>query len=133
MVNDYLKEVIDMETTNVIDFIGRLYETVKSDLYTLLVDGSTNKVDYNDKVTFFGKGENVGLVTFEYLLVNPTNISYIELVQACGLVLNHMLKQDIRLWGKAEIIEEFYGLSPMCDTNTGFTLSIKFKAKESNE
>ena len=132
MVNDYLKEVIDMETTNVIDFIGRLYETVKSDLYTLLVDGSTNKVDYNDKVTFFGKGENAGLVSFEYLLVNPTNISYTELVQVCCLTLNHMLKQDIRLWGKSEAVEEFYGLFPNCDSNTGFELSLKFKA-ESNE
>ena len=121
-----------METTNVIDFIGRLYETVKSDLYTLLVDGSTNKVDYNDKVTFFGKGENVGLVSFEYLLVNPTNISYTELVQVCCLTLNHMLKQDIRLLGKAEVVEEFYGLFPKCDSNTGFELSLKLKA-ESNE
>ena len=123
-----------METINVIDFIGRLYETTKSDLYTLLVDGSTNKVDYNDKITFIGKRENAGLVSFEYLLVNPTNISYTELVQVCCLTLNHMLKQDIRLWGKAEVLEEFYGLSPKCDTNTAFELSLKFKAEsESNE
>ena len=121
-----------METINVIDFIGRLYETTKSDLYTLLVDGSTNKVDYNDKITFIGKRENAGLVSFHYLLVNPTNISYTELVQVCCLTLNHMLKQDIRLWGKAEVVEEFYGLFPKCDSNTEFELSLKFKA-ESNE
>ena len=121
-----------METINVIDFIGRLYETAKSDLHTLLVDGSTNKVDYKDKITFIGKRENAGLVVFNYLLVNPTNISYTELVQVCCLTLNNMLKQDIRLWGKAEVVEEFYGLYPNCDTNAEFELSLKFKA-ETNE
>ena len=119
-----------MESMNAIDFVGRLYELVKTDLYTLLVDGSTNKIDYKGKVSFIGRREAGGLVNIAYLLVNPTDMGYNELVQVCCFTLNNMLKHDIQMWKKADTVEEFYGISPKFDSSVQFELSLKWKAED---
>ena len=127
MVNDYLKEVIDMETLNTIDFIGRLYERAKSDLYVLLVNNSSNKLEYKGRVEYIGDRAMGGHVTISYLLVNPTSMDYTNLLSACCSTLNNLLKQDIRMWGKAELLDDFYGVAPKFESACHFELSLKFK------
>lgn len=116
-----------MENLNVINFVNGLYELVKADLYMLLVNESSNKCEYKGKLTHVGQRKNGGLVNLNYLVVNSTNMGYSDLVQACCFSLNNMLKTDIMLWGKAEVVEEFYGISPKFDSAVQFEVSLKFK------
>ena len=118
-----------MENLNVINFVGMLYELAKADLYMLLVNESSNKCEYKGKLTHVGERKNGGLVKLSYLVVNSTNMGYNDLVQACCFTLNNMLKTDIALWKKAEMIDEFYGISPKFDSAVQFELSLKWKAE----
>ena len=119
-----------MENFVELDFITRLYEMVKTDLYTLLVEESEDKLDYRGKPSFIGKRENGGFASFKYSVINPTNLSYIDLLKVCHSTIDVMLKRDIKMWDKADTVEDFYGYSPSVDTTTHFELSLKFK-KES--
>ena len=116
-----------METFIEIDFITRLYELVKTDLYTLLVDVSTNKLDYKGRVSFIGRRKAGGFASIKYSVADPTNLDYIGLLQVCHFAIDGMLMRDIKMWGKSDVVEDFYGFSPSVDTTTHFEISVKFK------
>ena len=118
-----------METLNIIDFIGRLYERAKSDLYVLLVNNSSNKLDYKGRVEYIGDRAMGEHVNISYSVVNPTSMDYTNLLTACCFTLNNLLKQDIRMWGKADALDEFYGIAPKIESACSFELSLKFKAE----
>ena len=104
------------------NLIMHLYEVAKRDLYTLLVKGSTNKLDFVGETMFLGT-----IVQFDYRRVNRTGLDYIGLLQMCQQTITPMLKNDIRLWGKTEAVEEFYSFSPNSECLNKFKLCLTLK------
>ena len=103
------------------NLIMHLYEVAKRDLYTLLVKGSTNKLDFVGEAMFLGP-----IVDLEYRRVNRTQMDYTELLLACQNI-TPLLKNDIMLWGKTDAVEKFYTFSPNSNNLGKFNLSLTLK------
>ena len=112
-----------MANLNDINFIQHLYKIAKRDLYTLLVKGSTNKLDFVGDAMFLGP-----IVDLEYRRVNRTQMDYTELLLACQNI-TPLLKNDIMLWGKTDAVEKFYTFSPNSNNLGKFNLSLTLKAE----
>ena len=112
-----------MENFVEIDFITRLYESAKADLYTLLVDGSTNKLEYTGNFDRVG-----GFVTIEYTTIPTPGLDYISLLQVCRYAIIGMLKRDIKLWSKTELVEDFW-FFPKVNSTTLVSMSVALKAE----
>ena len=115
-----------------LDFAVRLYEMVKSDLHTLLVDKSKNKLDYLGEFNMIG-GKVIKLATIKYTLCNPTEMNYRELLKLCCFTINKMLKRDMKLWNVVNKVDEFYGFSPKVDSVVNFELSLNLKSDSESE
>ena len=116
-----------MENFAEIDFITtRLYEVAKTDLHTLLVDGSSNKMDYSGNFNVIG-GKPERFVTIEYDIISPPGLDYIGLLQVCHYIIIGMLKRDIKLWSKAGLVEDFW-FFPKVDSRTKISMSLTLKA-----
>ena len=116
-----------METWAEMDFIARLYESVKTDLHTLLVENSTDKLDYIGELNIVGDKPSK-FVSLDYSVVNPTQMDYMGLLGACHLIVNKMVRHDMRLWTKDVVVEEFFGVSPNVDSTSHIRVSLKVKA-----
>ena len=116
-----------MENFVELDFITRLYETVKTDLHMLLIEESENKLDYIGELNVVGD-KPCRFVTIEYSTVNPSKLEYIDVLGACQLTVNGMLRRDIKMWGKTEVVESFFGVSPKVDSTSRFKISLKLRA-----
>ena len=103
------------------NFIRHLYEIAKSDLYTLLIKGSKDELDYIGDVTFFGP-----MVDLEYRRVNRSSLDSIGLLLVCQNTIDKLLKNDMQMWGATNRISKFYGFSPNSITNK-FELSLSLK------
>ena len=110
-----------MENSVDMNLIMHLYEIAKKDLYTLLVKGSTNKLDFVGEAMFLGP-----IVDLEYRRVNRTQMDYTELLLACQNI-TPLLKNDIMLWGKTDAVEKFYTFSPNSNNLGKFNLSLTLK------
>ena len=106
------------------NLVMHLYEVAKRDLYTLLVKGSTNKLDFVGEAMFLGT-----IVQFDYRRVNRTGLDYIGLLQMCQQTITPMLKNDIRLWGKTDVVDTFYSFSPNSNNLGKFELALTLKAE----
>ena len=115
-----------------LDFAVRLYEMVKSDLHTLLVDKSKNKLDYLGEFNMIG-GKVIKIATIKYTLCNPTKLNYRELLKLCCFTINEMLKRDMKLWNVVNKVDEFYGFSPKVDSVVNFELSLNLKSDSESE
>ena len=115
-----------MANSNDMNFILHLYKIAKRDLYTLLVKGSTNKLDFVGEAMFLGP-----IVDLEYRRVNRTQMDYTEFLLACQNIITPLLKNDIMLWGKTDAVEKFYTFSPNSNNLGKFNLSLTLKAAES--
>ena len=113
-----------MENSVDMNLIMHLYEIAKKDLYTLLIQGSANKLDYVGELTHFGS-----IVDLEYRRVNRTQMDYTELLLACQNIITPLLKNDIMLWGKTDAVEKFYTFSPNSNNLGKFNLSLTLKAE----
>ena len=113
-----------MANSNDMNFILHLYKIAKRDLYTLLVKGSTNKLDFVGEAMFLGT-----IVQFDYRRVNRTGLDYIGLLQMCQQTITPMLKNDIRLWGKTDVVDTFYSFSPNSNNLGKFELALTLKAE----
>ena len=113
-----------MANTNDMNFILHLYKIAKRDLYTLLVKGSTNKLDFVGEAMFLGP-----IVDLEYRRVNRTQMDYTELLLACQNIITPLLKNDIMLWCKTDAVEKFYTFSPNSNNLGKFNLSLTLKAE----
>ena len=117
-----------MENFAEIDFITtRLYEVAKTDLHTLLVDGSSNKMDYSGNFNVIGGKPERRFVTIDYDNISPPGLDYISLLQICHYIIIGMLKRDIKLWSKAGLVEDFW-FSPKVDYRTRIRMSLTLKA-----
>ena len=86
---------ISNEMINVIN----LYQVLKKDLYTLLVKGSENPLDYEGKINTGGnKGRYLKYPINEE---NQGSEMYHALV-SLGILLESMLKHDVQLWDKTQ-------------------------------
>ena len=112
------------ENSAEMNLIMHLYEVAKSDLYTLLVKGSTNKLDFVGETMFLDT-----IVRFDYRRVNRTGLDYVGLLQMCQQTITPMLKNDIRLWGKTDIVDTFYSFSPNSNNPGEFELALTLKAE----
>ena len=109
-----------MENNAELDFAIRMYEMVKGDLYTLLVEGSKNKLDFIGEIKSLGS-----VINIDYRgIVNPAGLNYDGALHLCITTVDKMLKNDIRLWGKTEIIDEFFGLTPKKYCPNDYELSL---------
>ena len=106
------------------NLIMNLYEIAKRDLYTLLVKGSTNKLDFVGETMFLGP-----IVQFDYRRDNRTGLDYIGLLQMCQQTITPLLKNDIRLWGKTDAVETFYSFSPNSKNLGKFELALTLKSE----
>ena len=113
-----------MANSNDMNFILHLYKIAKRDLYTLLVKGSTHKPDFVGEAMFLGP-----IVDLEYRRVNRTQMDYTELLIVCRNIITPLLKNDIRLWGKTDAVEEFYSFSPNSECLNKFKLCLTLKAE----
>ena len=116
-----------METWAEMDFVARLYESVKTDLYTLLVEASEDKIDFIGELSIIGDKPSK-FVSLDYSIVNPTQLEYMDLLGACHLIVNKMVRHDMRLWTKAIVVEEFFGVSPKVDSTSHIKVSLKVRA-----
>ena len=116
-----------METWAEMDFIARLYENVKTDLHTLLVEESEDKLDFIGELSVIGDKPSK-FVSLDYSVINPTELDYMSLLSACHLIINKMVRYDMRLWTKAVVVEEFFGVSPKVDSTTHLRVSLKVRA-----
>ena len=115
-----------MENSVDMNFILHLYEIVKSDLYTLLIKGSKDELDYIGDVTFLGP-----IVNLEYRRANRSGLDFIGLLQVCQNTIDELLKNDMRMWGTTNRINKFYGFSPNSNYTNKFGLSLSLKKEVS--
>ena len=109
-----------MENNAELDFAIRMYEMAKSDLYTLLVEGSKNKLDFIGEIELIGS-----VISIDYRgIVNPAGLNYASALHLCVTTVDKMLKNDIRLWKKTEIMDEFFGFSPNINRPNDYELSL---------
>lgn len=113
--------------TNSVDmnFILHLYKIAKSDLYTLLIKGSKDKLDYIGDVTFLGP-----TVTLEYRRANRSGLDFIGLLQVCQNTIDELLKNDMRMWATTNRINKFYGFSPDSNNLGKFELALTLAESE---
>ena len=115
-----------MANSNDMNFILHLYKIAKRDLYTLLVKGSKNKLDFIGEIKFIGS-----VISIEYRgIVNPAGLNYASALHLCVTTVDKMLKNDIRLWKKTEIMDEFFGFSPNINRPNDYELSLALTKPE---
>ena len=115
-----------LSTFNIINGI-RLYETIKKDLYTLLVKESREVFDYEGNVDMESER-----VEFEYdpsIAINMDYDSSITIVRT----IKYMLKHDIMLWDKTQGISKLFVLTMRFRDDGGFKVVIYFNSKEENK
>ena len=113
-------------TFNIVNGI-RLYETIKKDLYTLLVKESREVFDYEGNVEMESER-----VEFEYepsIAINMDYDSSITIVRT----IKYMLKHDIMLWDKTQGISKLFVLTMRFRDDGGFKVVIYFNSKEENK
>ena len=85
-----------MFNSNEIQNAIAFYEVLKTDLNTLLVKGSKSPLDYLGEIE-----TQPYAVTIEYQISEPNqNRETFDLLLDVGVILEHMVKTDIRLWDK---------------------------------
>lgn len=116
----------NLSTFNIVNGI-RLYETMKKDLYTLLVKESREVFDYEGNVEIEAER-----VEFEYdpsIAINMDYDSSITIVRT----IKCMLKHDIMLWDKTQGISKLFVLTMRFREDGGFKVVIYFNSKEENK
>ena len=84
---------IDNEFINAVNF----YQVIKKDLHTMLIKGSKNPLDYEGTLTEGG-------VEYQINEEHRDREMHRALIDA-GILLESMLKNDVRLWDKTQGIE----------------------------
>ena len=115
-----------LSTFNIVNGI-RLYETIKKDLYTLLVKESKDVFDYEGDVEM-----EADLVKFEYEPSIALNIDYDSSITIVRMI-KYMLKHDIMLWDKTQGISKLFVLTMRFRDDGGFKVVICFNSKEENK
>ena len=115
-----------LSTFNIVNGI-RLYETIKKDLYTLLVKESKEVLDYEGDVEM-----EADLVKFEYEPSIALNIDYDSSITIVRMI-KYMLKHDIMLWDKTQGISKLFVLTMRFRDDGGFKVVICFNSKEENK
>ena len=105
----------------------RLYETMKKDLYTLLVKESKEVFDYEGNVEM-----EADRVEFEYEPTIAFNMDYDSSITIVRTI-KYMLKHDIMLWGKTQGISKLFVLTMRFRDDGGFKVVIYFNSKEENK
>lgn len=105
----------------------RLYETIKKDLYTLLVKDSREVFDYEGSVEI-----ETERVEFEYEPSIAFNIDYDSSITIVRTI-KCMLKHDIMLWDKTQGISKLFVLTMRFRDDGGFKVVIYFNSKEENK
>lgn len=116
----------DISTFTVVNGI-RLYETIKKDLYTLLVKGSKEVFDYEGNVEMEAER-----VEFEYEPSIAFNMDYDSSITIVRTI-KYMLKHDIMLWDKTQGISKLFVLTMRFRDDGGFKVVIYFNSKEENK
>lgn len=115
-----------LSTFNIVNGI-RLYETIKKDLYTLLVKESKEVFDYEGDVEMEEER-----VKFEYEPSIALNIDYDSSITIVRMI-KYMLKHDIMLWDKTQGISKLFVLTMRFRDDGGFKVVIYFNSKEENK
>ena len=105
----------------------RLYETMKKDLYTLLVKESKEVFDYEGNVEM-----EADRVEFEYEPTIAFNMDYDSSITIVRTI-KYMLKHDIMLWDKTQGISKLFVLTMRFRDDGGFKVVIYFNSKEENK
>lgn len=116
----------DISTSTVVNGI-RLYETIKKDLYTLLVKESREVFDYEGNVEMEAER-----VEFEYEPSIAFNMDYDSSITIVRTI-KYMLKHDIMLWDKTQGISKLFVLTMRFRDDGGFKVVIYFNSKEENK
>ena len=116
----------DISTFTVVNGI-RLYETIKKDLYTLLVKESREVFDYEGSVEMEAER-----VEFEYEPSIAFNMDYDSSITIVRTI-KYMLKHDIMLWDKTQGISKLFVLIMRFRDDGGFKVVIYFNSKEENK
>lgn len=116
----------DISTFNIVNGI-RLYETIKKDLYTLLVKESREVFDYEGNVEMEAER-----VEFEYEPSIAFNLDYDSSITIVRTI-KYMLKHDIMLWDKTQGISKLFVLTMRFRNDGGFKVVIYFNSKEENK
>ena len=105
----------------------RLYETMKKDLYTLLIKESREAFDYEGNVEM-----EADRAEFEYEPFIGFNVEYDSSI-AIVRTIKCMLKHDIMLWDKTQGISKLFVLTMRFRDDGGFKVVIYFNSKEENK
>ena len=105
----------------------RLYETMKKDLYTLLIKESREAFDYEGNVEMEAER-----VEFEYDPSIAFNMDYDSSITIVRTI-KCMLKHDIMLWDKTRGISKLFVLTMRFRDDGGFKVVIYFNSKEENK
>ena len=105
----------------------RLYETMKKDLYTLLIKESREAFDYEGNVEIEAER-----VEFEYDPSIAFNMDYDSSITIVKTI-KYMLKHDIMLWDKTQGISKLFVLTMRFRDDGGFKVVIYFNSKEENK
>ena len=112
-----------LSTFNIVNGI-RLYETIKKDLYTLLVKESKEVFDYEGNVEIEAER-----VEFEYDPSIAFNMDYDSSITIVKTI-KYMLKHDIMLWDKTQGISKLFVLTMRFRDDGWFKVVIYFNSKE---
>ena len=82
---------IDNEIINAINF----YQVLKKDLHTMIVKGSKNPLDYEGTLTEKGR------IEYQINEEDQSKEMHRALINV-GILLENMLKNDVRLWDKTQ-------------------------------
>ena len=105
----------------------RLYETMKKDLYTLLIKESREAFDYEGNVEM-----ETDHAEFEYEPSIGFNVDYDSSITIVRTI-KYMLKHDIMLWDKTQGISKLFVLTMRFRDDGGFKVVIYFNSKEENK
>ena len=105
----------------------RLYETMKKDLYTLLIKESREAFNYEGNVEM-----EADRVEFEYEPSIGFNVDYDSSITIVRTI-KYMLKHDIMLWDKTQGISKLFVLTMRFRDDGGFKVVIYFNSKEENK
>ena len=115
-----------LSTFNIVNGI-RLYETIKKDLYTLLVKESREVFDYEGNVEMETDRAEVEYEPFIGFKVDyDSSIAIVRTIKC-------MLKHDIMLWGKTQGVSKLFVLTMRFRDDGGFKVVIYFNSKEENK
>ena len=87
---------IDNEIINAINF----YAVLKKDLHTLLVEGSKSPIDYIGEIEV-----HPYFTEFTYPIEERKSREVYDAMVSISSLIENMLKDDIRLWGKTQNIK----------------------------